>query len=112
MRVVMPSLLPASEDEPYMCMSRFETGESGNPHFHGFSIGAGGPRLGRVDGDVAADPQDDRPADSDDDGEDPEEVTRAEPASPDQGGSGSDADAKPVPPPPAPARVRRGRSAS
>ena len=40
MRVVMPSLLPASEDEPYMCMSRFETGESGNPHFHGFSIGA------------------------------------------------------------------------
>ena len=39
MRVVMPSLLPASEDEPYMCMSRLETGESGNPHFHGFSIG-------------------------------------------------------------------------
>ena len=82
MRVVMPSLLPSSEAEPYMCMARFETGASGNAHFHGFSIGAGGPRLGRVRGDVAADPQDDRAPDSDDDGEDPDEVPSEGPPRP------------------------------
>ena len=100
MRVVMPSLVPASGAEPYMCMARFETEEGGNPHRHGFSIGSGGPRLGRVRGDVVADPQDDRPKDSDDDGEDPEEVTRQEPAPLDEEGSASEADSGPVPPPP------------
>ena len=55
MRVVMPAVLPHSADEPYLCMARFETGASGNPHFHGFSLGAGGPRLGRVRADRAED---------------------------------------------------------
>jgi hypothetical protein len=48
MRVVMPAVLPHSAGEPYLRMARFEAGASGNPHFHGFSLGAGGPRLGRV----------------------------------------------------------------
>ena len=52
MRIVMPEILPETAAEPYMAMARFETGEGGNPHFHGFSIGAGGPRLGRVDADM------------------------------------------------------------
>ena len=107
MRVVMPPVVPASGAEPYMRMARFETGGGGNPHFHGFSIGAGGPRLGRVRGDVVADPQDDRPKDSDDDGEDPEEVARQEPAPLDEEGSASEADAEPVPPPPEPAAEPR-----
>ena len=55
MRVVMPAVLPHSADEPYLCMARFETGASGNPHLHGFSLGAGGPRLGRVRADRAED---------------------------------------------------------
>ena len=52
MRIVMPEILPHSTADPYMAMARFETGEGGNPHFHGFSVGAGGPRLGRVDADM------------------------------------------------------------
>ena len=52
MRIVMPEILPHSAAEPYLAMARFETGEGGNPHFHGFSIGAGGPQLGRFDADM------------------------------------------------------------
>ncbi len=74
MRIVMPAVLPSSEAEPYMCMARFETGEGGNPHFHGFSVGSGGPRLGRVRGDVEVDPQSDEAAWSDDDALEPEAV--------------------------------------
>ena len=94
-----------------MCMARFETGASGNAHFHGFPIGAGGPRLGRVRGDVAADPQDDRAPDSDDDGVDPDEVAREEPTLPDDDLSQGEAEARDegelVPPPPEPAAEAR-----
>ena len=103
MRVVMPALVPASDAEPYLCMARFEAGDSGNPHFHGFNVGAGGPRLGRVLGDVAADPQDDQGEVSDDDGADPEETLREERATAADDVSGDDADgeeAAEVPPPP------------
>ena len=78
MRVVMPALLPSSAAQPFLSMARFETGESGNPHFHGFAVGAGAPRVGRVQGDVLADPQSDRGEDSDDDGLEPVEVKHQE----------------------------------
>ena len=74
MRVTMPALVPTSEAQPYLTMARFETGDSGNPHFHGFTVGAGAPRLGRVRGDVLADPQSDQGEHSDDDGLEPIEV--------------------------------------
>ncbi len=70
MRVVMPEVLPHTRAQPYLTMARFETGPGGNPHFHGFSIGAGGPALGRVRADVG-DGVGDTPSGSDDeDGED------------------------------------------
>ena len=73
MRIVMPEVLPHTEAEPYMAMARFETGEGGNPHFHGFSIGAGGPRLGRVDADMDREVVGDlAPGSADEDGEDAE----------------------------------------
>ena len=54
-----------------MAMARFETGDGGNPHFHGFSIGAGGPRLGRVDADMNLEVIGDvAPESSDEDGAD------------------------------------------
>ena len=42
-----------------MCMARFETGAGGNPHYHGFSVGAPGPVVKRVKADV--DGEDDLP---------------------------------------------------
>ena len=74
MRVVMPAVLPSTSAQPYKCMARFETGDNGNPHFHGFAVASGGPRLGRVRGDVEADPQSDEAAWSDDDGVDGDAV--------------------------------------
>ena len=68
-KVVMPAVVPSTEAEPYMGMMRFESGDGGNPHFHGFSVGSGGPSLGRVRGDVQEDPQSDAPEWSDDDGQ-------------------------------------------
>ena len=68
MRIVMPALLPSSEARPYRSMARFEAGESGNPHFHGFAVGAGAGCVCRVQGDVLIDPQGDRGEDSNDDG--------------------------------------------
>ena len=52
MKMVMPSILPHSETEPFLSMSRFECGPNGNPHHHGFAFAAGNPRLGRVQADV------------------------------------------------------------
>ena len=52
MRVVMPALMPSSAASPYLTMARFETGGSGNPHWHGFSVAGGAPRLLRVRGDA------------------------------------------------------------
>ena len=46
MRIVMPSVVPHTEDAPYLSMQRFECGEGGNPHHHGFNVGHGNPRLG------------------------------------------------------------------
>jgi len=55
MRIVMPSLVPHTPEQPFLSMARFECGDgSGNPHFHGFVVGAGNPKLGRVRGDVTA----------------------------------------------------------
>jgi hypothetical protein len=53
MRMVMPTIVPHSEDWPYMTMARFETGPGGNPHYHGFSMGTPGPVVKRVKADVA-----------------------------------------------------------
>ena len=52
MRMVMPTVLPHSDKEPYKAMARFEVGGGGNPHYHGFSVGAGNPELKRVEPDV------------------------------------------------------------
>ena len=82
MRIVMPEILPHTAAEPYMAMARFETGEGGNPHFHGFSIGAGGPRLGRVDADMDREVLGDvAPESGDEDGAD----AHAQPVSGDEG---------------------------
>ena len=70
MRVVMPAVLASTGAHPYKCMARLETGDSGHPHFPGFAVASGGPRLGRVRGDVEADPQSNEAAWSDDDGVD------------------------------------------
>ena len=51
-RMVMPTIVPHSEDWPYMTMARFETGPGGNPHYHGFSMGTPGPVVKRVKADV------------------------------------------------------------
>ena len=59
MRVVMPAIVPHDERTPFMAMCRFEVGDGGNPHYHGFAIGSGNPRLQRVRADVEV--QEDRP---------------------------------------------------
>ena len=73
MRAVMPETVPHTEAEPFMAMARFETGDGGNPHFHGFTVGAGGPQLGRVNADMDKSvlAGDLAPASGDDDGTDP-----------------------------------------
>ena len=72
MRVVMPQIVPHTEAEPFMAMARFETGDGGNPHFHGFTVGAGGPQLGRVNADMDESALGGlAPASGDDDGTDP-----------------------------------------
>ena len=52
MRVVMPAVVRHNEAWPYMSMARFETGPTGNPHYHGFSVGLPGPRMKRVHDDL------------------------------------------------------------
>jgi len=52
MRMVMPAIVPHSDLERYMSMARFETGPGGNPHWHGFGMGAAGPKVERVEADV------------------------------------------------------------
>ena len=74
MRIVMPAVLPSSDSQPFRAMGRFETGDSGSPHLHGFTVASGGPRLGRVRGDVDLDAQSDEAPWSDDDGADGEAV--------------------------------------
>ena len=46
MRIVMPALLPHNKEQPYLAMARAEFRP--HPHYHGFSVGANGPRLGRA----------------------------------------------------------------
>ena len=71
MRVVMPTILPSTAEQPYLCMARFGAGASGDPHFHVFSIGAGVPRLERVNADLGVPTEEgDAPALADDDGAD------------------------------------------
>ena len=52
MRMVMPTVVAHSAQEPFMTMARFETGSNGNPHWHLFAMGKAGPRVQRVRGDV------------------------------------------------------------
>ena len=65
MRMVMPAIVPHSEAWPYLAMARFETGPSGNPHYHGFCVGGGNPRLQRVRADVGDGGSGDEALDSD-----------------------------------------------
>ena len=46
MRIVMRSVVPNSDQAPFLAMQRFECGSGANPHTHGFNIGEGNPRLG------------------------------------------------------------------
>ena len=48
MRIVMPSIVPHSDEAPFLAMARFECGKGGNPHYHGFCVGDGNPLLGRL----------------------------------------------------------------
>jgi hypothetical protein len=42
MKVVLPTIVPSSEEHPFMPVGRFETGPStGNPHTHLFAVGTG-----------------------------------------------------------------------
>ncbi len=60
MKIVMPSVVPHSERHPYLSMSRYENGKNGDPHFHGVSVGAENPRMGRhIVNDVGAEYSDD-----------------------------------------------------
>merc|ERR1712113_964341 len=52
MRMVMPAVLPHSEQFKYMAMARAECGAGGNLHYHGFSVGLPGPPVARVRADV------------------------------------------------------------
>jgi hypothetical protein len=46
MRLVMRSVVPHSQEVPFLAMQRFECGALGaNPHHHGFAVGCGNPRL-------------------------------------------------------------------
>ena len=55
MRVVMPAIVPHSEEAPFMSMARFETGPGGNAHYHGFNVGTPGPQVLRVKANVEGD---------------------------------------------------------
>ena len=46
MKVVMPAVVPHSEQYPFLCMGRYEVGKGGNPHVHGFCVGERAPTLG------------------------------------------------------------------
>ena len=55
MKIVMPAVVPHSEDYPFLCMGRYEVGKGGNPHVHGFCVGKrmksmGGKLVMDVDG--------------------------------------------------------------
>jgi len=44
-RMVMPTIVPTSAEQPFQYWVRFEEGTSGNPHAHGLSYAAGNPSL-------------------------------------------------------------------
>ena len=53
MRVVMPTVVPHSKEQPLLSMARMETGTTtGHPHYHGFSVGSGNFGFRRVKRDV------------------------------------------------------------
>ena len=91
MRIVMPSVIPSTATSPYLTMARFETGASGNPHWHGFSVGAGGPRLLRVRADLGDDTAGDEAPGSECGDED---VLRCEAADADSESAGDDAECR------------------
>ena len=64
MRIVMPAIVPHTEKQRFLAMARFEAGES-HPHHHGFTMGAGNPRLQRVRADVGDGGKGDVASDSD-----------------------------------------------
>ena len=45
MRMVMPTLVPHSRDDPFWVMARAEWGAGANPHHHGFLYGSGNPKV-------------------------------------------------------------------
>ena len=45
MRMVLPTTVPHDAAKKVLSMVRFEWGQSGNPHGHGFSVGDGNPVL-------------------------------------------------------------------
>ena len=112
MKIVMPAVVPHSEKYPYLSMARYENGKNGNPHFHGVSVGAENPRMGRrIVNDAGAEYSDDEVSSVSG-----EEARRLEAegagAAADDGASDSASSVEIVPPPPQPhleARSKRGR---
>ena len=39
LKIVMPEVVPHSSSAPLLTMARFEVGDNGNPHHHGFAVG-------------------------------------------------------------------------
>ena len=46
MKIVMPAVVPHSEEHRFLVMGRYEVGKGGNPHVHGFCVGKQAPALG------------------------------------------------------------------
>ncbi len=44
-RMVMPTIVPVSEEHPFHYWLRFEEGPSGNPHAHGMAYAAKNPEF-------------------------------------------------------------------
>ena len=67
MRIVMPAILPCSEQEPFLSMARFEASPGGHFHAHGFAYAARNPRLARIRADpVGGGAEDEAPPSSED----------------------------------------------
>ena len=52
MKVVMPTIVPHSKEQPFLCMARHEVSDGGHPHYHLFCVGSGNPGFKRVRRDV------------------------------------------------------------
>ena len=52
MKVVMPTIVPHSKEQPFLSMARQEVSAGGHPHYHLFCVGSGNPGFKRVRRDV------------------------------------------------------------